>query len=71
MTQAFVTGKGERKILIVNKRDRDYQLTLPGLKGGKLEVVDQTTGNNPPAASAVEGDSFNLDGLGVAVVTLP
>ena len=71
MTQAFVSNSGVRKLLIVNKRNREFQLTLPGLKGGKLEVVDQTTGFNPPASSTMEGDSFSLGGLGVAVVTLP
>jgi hypothetical protein len=71
LTQAFVSSNGERKLLIVNKRDHAYQLTLPGLKGGKLEVVDQTTGAMPPAVSTIDGDSFALGGLGVAVVTLP
>jgi len=71
MTQGYVTSRGERKLLIVNKRDREFTLTLPEAKGGKLEVVDQTTGSNPPAASTIDGDSFSLGGLGVAVVTLP
>jgi len=70
MTQAFVSKSGERKLLIVNKRDRAFQLTLPGLKGGRLQVVDQTTGSNPPATSTIGGESFSLGGLGVAVVTL-
>jgi hypothetical protein len=71
MTQGFVSSSGERKLLIVNKRDREFRLTLPGLAGGKLEVVDRTSGSNPPPASTIEGDSFSLGGLGVAVVTLP
>jgi hypothetical protein len=71
MTQAYVTSGGERKLLMVNKRDREFQIALPEAKGGKLEVVDQITGFNPPAASKIEGESFKLGGLGVAVVTLP
>jgi hypothetical protein len=71
MTQGYVTSSGERKLLIVNKRDQELQLTLPEAKGGKLEVVDQATGSNPPASSRIEGETFKLGGLGVAVVTLP
>ncbi len=71
MTQAFVSRNGERKLLIVNKRDHQFTLTVPGAAGGKLEVVDQTTGSNPPAASTMDRDSFSLGGFGVAVVTLP
>jgi hypothetical protein len=71
LAQAFVTSSGERKLLIVNKRDVEYHLTLPEAKGGKLEVVDQVTGSNPPASSTLDGDSITLGGLGVAVVTLP
>jgi hypothetical protein len=70
LTQAFVGATGERKLLIVNKRDMEYHLTLPEAKGGKLEVVDQITGSNPPASSTLENDSFSLGGLGVVVVTL-
>lgn len=71
MTQGYVTSSGERKLLIVNKRDREVTLTLPEVQGGKLEVVDQITGSNPPAISRIEGQSIKLGGLGVAVVTLP
>jgi hypothetical protein len=71
MTQAFVSPSGERKLLIVNKRDRAWQLTLPGSSGGKLQVVDQTTGSSLPATSTIKDDNFSLGGLGVAVVTLP
>ena len=70
MVQAFAGPKGERKLLVVNKRDVEYRLTLAGAKGGKLEVVDQTTGSNLPSSSTLNSDGFTLGGLGVAVVTL-
>ena len=44
---------------------------MPEFKGAKLEVVDQTTGGNPAATSTLNGDTFKIGGLGVAVVTLP
>ncbi len=71
LIQGFVNRKGQRKLLIVNKRDAEYRLSLPEAKGGRLEMVDQTTGPNPAAVSAIEGDGFTLGGLAVAVVTLP
>ena len=71
MVQGYVTRSGERKVLILNKRDRDIDLAMPEAKGGTLEVVDQTTGSNPPASGKIEGESFTLGGFAVAVVTLP
>ena len=38
--------------------------------GAKVEVVDLTTGGNPPAVSTLPGSSFKLGGFGVAAVTL-
>jgi hypothetical protein len=71
MVQGYVTRSGERKVLIVNKRDAEISLKLPEAQGGKLEVVDQTTAFNPPASGKIEGQSIKLGGLAVAVVTLP
>lgn len=70
MSQAYVSPAGVRKLLLVNKRDQDFQVNLPGLKGSSLQVVDQITGSASPATSVIDGDSFLLHGLGVAVVTL-
>ena len=71
MTQGYVTRSGQRKLLIVNKRDNEISLKLPQAQGGKLEVVDQSTGFNPPSSEKIEGQSIKLGGLAVAVVTLP
>jgi len=70
MTQAMVSRSGERKLLVVNKRDREFEISLPEAAGAKIEVVDQTTGSNPPASRSVTGSAFKLGGFGVAVVTL-
>jgi hypothetical protein len=71
LMQAYVTRSGERKVLIVNKRDHQIRMSLPGASGGKLEVVDQTTASNPPASRALDADAFELGGYAVAVATLP
>ena len=69
-TQAFVSPSGERKVLLVNKRDREFEIDLPEAAEGKVQVIDQTTGSSPPASRTFEGSVFRLGGFGVAVVTL-
>lgn len=70
MVQAYVSPSGERKLLLVNKRDRDFEISLPEAEGAKVEMIDLATGSNPPASGTIEGPSFKLGGFGVAVVTL-
>jgi hypothetical protein len=70
MTQAYVSPSGERKLLLVNKRDREFEIDLPGAAEAKIQVVDQRTGSHPPASAPIAGSSFKLGGFGVAVVTL-
>lgn len=69
MAQAFVSPDGARKILIVNKRDREFEINLPAAPA-KIEVIDQTTGSNPQKMVAAAGSVFKLGGFGVAVVWL-
>ena len=69
--QGFVTRDGSRKLLLINKRDRSFDLQIPGGGGSVVACVDQTTGLQPPAESHLPGDVITLRGLGVAVVTLP
>jgi hypothetical protein len=68
--QAFVTPRGKKKVLIVNKRDRTFHLSLAGVVRAHVEVVDQSTGFSAPASSEMTSDQMTLPGLAVAVVTL-
>jgi hypothetical protein len=68
---AFVTHDGKRRVLLVNKRNRTFDVTLTGANGGQENYVDQTTGFQPPASAKLSSDSFKLPGYSVAVVTLP
>ena len=68
--QGFITVQGKKKILIVNKRDRDVQLLLPGATRAAIEFVDQTTGLNPPSMADLISDRITLGGFAVAIVTL-
>jgi len=56
--------------LLVNQRDRDFDLPIPGGNGGQVMYVDQTTGFQPPATAHLNADQTTLHGLAVAVVTL-
>jgi len=66
----FITRDGKRKVLLVNKHDRTCVASISGAAGGRLEVVDQQTALQPPAASPLSGDDVTLSGFAVAVVTL-
>jgi hypothetical protein len=70
-SQPVITKAGKRRILLVNKLDRAFDITIPGASGGQMEYVDQTTAFNQPASSKLTGDALKLKGFGVAVVTLP
>ena len=68
--QGFITPQGGRRILFVNKRDRAFELSIPGGKGAHMEVVDQTTASGPARPADLSRNDLNLPGLAVAVVTL-
>lgn len=68
---AVVTKQGKRKMLLVNKRDRNFDLSIPGSSGGQLDYVDVTTAFQPPASAKLNSDSLTLHGFSVAVLTLP
>ncbi len=68
---AFVTQEGKRRVLLVNKRDRPFEVSLANARGGQVQVVDQTTAFQPPTSSKLDGDKITLGGFSVAAVTLP
>ena len=68
---AVVTRDGKHRVLLVNKRDRTFDISIAGASGGRMDFVDQSTAFNPPATIKLAADSFKLSGYSVAVVTLP
>jgi hypothetical protein len=68
--QGFIGPDGKRKILLVNKRNRPFVVSIPGGAGAIEDYVDQTTGDRAPASMHLTGDTVDLGGLAVAVVTL-
>lgn len=68
---AVITKQGKRKVLLVNQRDRSFDLSVPGANGGQLDFVDVNTGLQPPASTKLTSDNLTLHGFSVAVLTLP
>jgi hypothetical protein len=68
---AVVTKQGRRRMLLVNKRDRNFHLSILGASGGQLDYVDVTTGLQPPSTAKLTSDNLTLHGFSVAVLTLP
>ncbi len=67
--QAFKSADGTRRILLVNKRDRAFTLTVDD-RVASLAVIDQTTGNDKPRRETPSGGTFTLPGRAVAVATV-
>lgn len=68
--RGFETPKGKRKILLINKRDRSFEVTLPDAQGAKVEFLDQSTGFQPAVSMTLTESKFLLSGYSVAIVTL-
>jgi len=75
--QAYVTGlavvtrAGKRKMLLVNKRNRDLDLSIAGSAGGRFDYVDVTTGFQPPASTKLASDKLMIHGFSVGVLAFP
>jgi hypothetical protein len=66
-TFAVVKAHGKRKLLLINKRDREFDLDMPE-QPVQVAVVDQTTKGAAYSTSKASGKALQLRGLAVAVV---
>ena len=66
-----LTPNGKRRVLLINKRNRQIELSIPGAAKGQEEFVDVTTGFQPPSSANLSSDKITLGGFAVAAVTLP
>jgi hypothetical protein len=64
----MTTPKG-RKVLVVNKRDRDAEIELPQ-RATEVQFVDQTTKSDAPGKETLDSNKVTVRGLGVAVITI-
>jgi len=69
--QGFVTRDSKRKVLLVNRRNRNIEVTFSGINGAEVTRVDQTTNFNQPATEKISGEKLALGGFAVAIITLP
>lgn len=69
--EGFVSTQGKRKALLVNLRNSNVDVRIPGSKGGREEFVDEVTDEAPPQDEPIESDTVTLRGFSVAVVALP
>ena len=68
--QAFVGRDNRRRVLLVNRRDRPMEITLPEASGAIMRVVDETTAFQPASTTRLESNTVRLGGFAVAVVEL-
>ena len=69
--EGFVSAQGKRKVLLINLRNNDANVLIPGSKGGVAQFVDEATGENPPRTESLGNDTVSLKGFSVTVVSLP
>jgi hypothetical protein len=65
-----VSSGDRRRLLLVNRRNRDIEVTVPGAAGATIRFVDQTTGFQPAASTKLKQEVVRLGGYSVAVVEL-
>src|ERR1039458_709671 len=66
--RAFLSRDHHRRLLLVNRRNRDMEITLPGAAGATMQFVDQATGFQPPSSTTLTEELVRLGGSSVAVV---
>jgi hypothetical protein len=66
-----VTQAGKHRLLLVNKRERQITIDVPGASGAELESVDTSSGSQPPTSARLDTDKVILGGYSVAVVRFP
>jgi hypothetical protein len=70
VAQAFVAANGTHKLLLVNKRDREFTLQIPGAAGGREIHVDLKSGAIAPVDSPLTSDTVVSGGYSVSILTL-
>jgi hypothetical protein len=70
LSQAFITNEG-RKLLLINKRDKEIQLELPAeVSGADLYSVDTSAQDKEATKSIIVGNVVTLKPFAVAVIKL-
>jgi hypothetical protein len=70
LAQAFTTSDGTRKVLLVNKTNKEISVLVPTAEGAKMDFVDQSSGSNSPGSLELKTNKVRLSDYAVAVITL-
>jgi hypothetical protein len=65
----YISRDGARRVLLVNKRDREIEVKLPS-RVKQSQFVNQESKGDPPRTRSVDSDRVLLQGLEVAILTL-
>jgi len=68
--QAFISTNKVKKIIIINKTDKDTNILFTGAKSNTLLYIDETTNYNPPQSLSLQSDEFTLKRFGVGILIL-
>jgi hypothetical protein len=68
---AYISPDGEKKILLINKRNHAAAIRIAGCAGSEEGHVDTMTGANPLTGHRLESDKITLQPFSVSVITLP
>ena len=69
MVQGFITPSGN-KVLLVNKANKEQNVKLGAeLAGAAWLTVDEDTGDDPPRAGKVEGDTLQMAPFAVTILS--
>lgn len=66
--QGYVTAKGKKCLLLINKRNKEIQLDLPA---GTAKYVDVSTGENPADEMKLTSNSLLVKPYMVALISYP
>lgn len=67
--QAFITATG-KKLLLINKTNKEISLKLPAMEGATLQTVDVNTGDNPIAHAELTTSTFLVKPFAVTVIKI-
>jgi hypothetical protein len=70
-SQAFVGKNGRRWVLIINKRNANVDVFLPGCTGGVMKIVNEASGFGPATEVTLTLSRITLSPFSVAVIHMP
>ena len=70
-SQAFIGKNSRRWVLIINKRNANIDVFLPGCTGGTMKIVNEASGFGPATEVTLTLSRITLSPFAVAVVHMP